>query len=52
MPETQRTPQNRAEGLCGGAGKHCYVKYEWLAALSEPASRRLFENGREKAAEY
>ncbi|GAB0731785.1 hypothetical protein DZ11C13_45130 [Escherichia coli] len=26
MPETARTRQKRAEGLCGGAGKGCYGK--------------------------
>jgi len=24
--ETTRSRQDRAEGVCGGAGKHCYVK--------------------------
>lgn len=31
MPETARTPQDRAEGLSGGAGKRCYGKYSLLA---------------------
>lgn len=31
MPETARSPQNRAEGLSGGAGKNSYVKSGHLA---------------------
>lgn len=27
MPETARSPQNRAEELSGGAGKRCYGKW-------------------------
>ena len=26
MPETDRTPQDRADGLYGGAAKRCYGK--------------------------
>lgn len=26
VPLSARSPQKRAEGLCGGAAKHCYVK--------------------------
>ena len=35
VPETAISPQNRAEGLSGGAPKHCYVKYECWAESEE-----------------
>jgi len=35
MPETARMPQDRAEGLYGGAAKHFYVKRECPAESHE-----------------
>jgi hypothetical protein len=40
-PETARTPQDRAEGLSGGAGKRCYGK---LDSLQESVFVSLFIN--------
>ena len=46
VPETARTRQKRAEGLCGGAGKGCYGKsmmpggYGKIVA-TEPADAKI-----------
>lgn len=39
MPETALRPQNGAEGLYGGAGKHCYGKYN-IRARTKKSCRR------------
>lgn len=35
MTETAVRPQNRAEGLSGGAGKGCYGKYSYFVRTKE-----------------
>lgn len=40
MPETGRTRQNGAEGLCGGAGKRCYGKFGRAADTKKAARGR------------
>ena len=40
MPETAVRPQNRAEGPCGGAGKHCYVKNGMPGGYGKKLCRR------------
>lgn len=45
MPETPRSRQNRAEGLCGGAAKRCYGKLARLSLITyveKAAAREIF----------
>lgn len=43
MPETALRPQNRAEGLSGGAGKRCYGKSVRLGGYKEILSAVIMD---------
>lgn len=42
MPETARSPPDRAEGACGGAANRCYVEFARLAGTKKPPGRAAY----------